>query len=116
MAKRKENPSRTAIIARARKYRKPFCEECGGTSRLAIHHIDGDEKNNSLENLKTLCCSCHIKSHTKTDPNWERHYCIVCGNPVHANGYCTKHYKRVKKSGSPFKLKDSHGKEITMEE
>ena len=73
MAHRKEHPSRTAIIARARKFRKMVCDECGGTNRLAIHHLDGNEESNAPENLKTLCCSCHIKAHEiwQFTSNWK---------------------------------------------
>lgn len=41
------------------------CEGCGGTEwmgeriPLELHHVDGDRKNNNLENLKVLCCNCH---------------------------------------------------------
>jgi len=30
-------------------------------NRLAVHHIDGNRKNNEMENLITLCDSCHRK-------------------------------------------------------
>ena len=29
--------------------------------RLPIHHIDGNKKNNELQNLVSLCCRCHPK-------------------------------------------------------
>ena len=43
------------------------CEECGcnwinpfsNQTILEIHHIDGDRKNNTKENLKVLCPNCH---------------------------------------------------------
>ena len=43
------------------------CEECGWCRvhpiseeiPLQIHHIDGDGKNNTSENLKLLCAACH---------------------------------------------------------
>lgn len=41
------------------------CEECGITTwnkvlaPLELHHIDGNNKNNKLENLKILCSNCH---------------------------------------------------------
>jgi len=31
--------------------------------RLAVHHKDEDKQNNTMENLITLCCSCHAKEH-----------------------------------------------------
>lgn len=48
------------------------CQICGITQResirkynqyLHIHHIDENKKNNKLNNLITLCCSCHGKVH-----------------------------------------------------
>lgn len=43
------------------------CTQCSKTERLRVHHIDhtgGTSKaNNSMENLVTLCISCHSKAH-----------------------------------------------------
>lgn len=52
---------------------KYICQKCNGLfseNRLVVHHKDGKgrnckEKNNSLENLETLCRSCHITIHHK---------------------------------------------------
>ena len=41
----------------------PNCEH--KTDIFHIHHIDYDKKNNSLENLITLCISCHIQTNGK---------------------------------------------------
>jgi len=35
------------------------CQSCYRSSYLCIHHIDGDEENNSEDNLITLCRRCH---------------------------------------------------------
>lgn len=40
---------------------KDACEKCGRTESLDIHHIDGNYKNNSIDNLMCLCRSCHMK-------------------------------------------------------
>lgn len=45
---------------KARKFKKSYCEKCGGTERLEVDHIDGNRSNNELSNLQTLCNSCHI--------------------------------------------------------
>ena len=43
------------------------CQECGHTQkrlgyRLDVHHIDYNKKNNILNNLISLCRSCHIQA------------------------------------------------------
>ena len=48
------------------------CEECGFIpevmAQLEIDHIDGNNKNNDKENLRTLCCNCHaLKSYKMRD-------------------------------------------------
>ena len=46
------------------------CPECGAKEKLRIHHIDGNHKNNTYENLKLLCSKCHYwtqKGHFKKD-------------------------------------------------
>lgn len=73
------------------------CQKCGSTKNLLVHHIDGsgaewsDKANNSLENLQTLCRSCHIGLH-------HRKYfgCLVpgCLKKHHAKGYCSGHQDR----------------------
>lgn len=46
--------------------KKDFCEKCGSKHRrLEIHHIDNNIKNNSLNNLITVCPSCHKEAHYK---------------------------------------------------
>lgn len=57
-----------------RKYLKRSCEKCGAINSdyetysqdgLVVHHIDENVTNNKLENLITLCRTCHSKIHTK---------------------------------------------------
>ena len=50
---------------------KNICESCGNTGqhngkRLVLHldHIDGDNKNNELSNLRMLCPNCHSQTDT----------------------------------------------------
>lgn len=43
------------------------CQICGEHKYLGIHHKDEDKRNSSLDNLVTLCASCHSKLH------WELH-------------------------------------------
>ena len=39
------------------------CQECGTPDDIMVHHIDGDKKNNVVENLLVVCRSCHGKEH-----------------------------------------------------
>lgn len=42
------------------------CQWCGvDCNRLECHHIDGNRRNNSIENLVVICPSCHKKDHYK---------------------------------------------------
>ena len=51
------------------------CLDCEYLSdKLSIHHIDFNKKNNSLENLITLCINCHVKTNGKTKRNFWMHY------------------------------------------
>jgi len=46
------------------------CEDCGLSEwkgqpiPIELEHIDGDNKNNTRENLKLLCCNCHALTPT----------------------------------------------------
>ena len=42
------------------KYR---CRRCARPGRLEVHHQNGRPDDNRLENLVTLCRSCHIEAH-----------------------------------------------------
>jgi len=55
-------------VVRNRDRRKCFgCEktELENGRKLSIHHIDRNKKNNNLNNLISLCDSCHAKTHHK---------------------------------------------------
>jgi 5-methylcytosine-specific restriction endonuclease McrA len=45
------------------KYKKSVCEFCGfipvNACQLDVDHKDGDKRNNSPDNLQTLCANCH---------------------------------------------------------
>jgi len=50
------------------------CTKCGKVKGLIIHHIDGsghdENPNNSMDNLTTLCRSCHMRHHASGDNNY----------------------------------------------
>jgi hypothetical protein len=57
--------SRLQHNARARKLLGCSCEVCGGTHRLAVHHIDEDWTNGAPDNIQTLCSPCHSRHHMR---------------------------------------------------
>ena len=51
------------------------CPDCKGkSSKLDVHHIDYDKKNNNLENLITLCRNCHSKTSGKKKRQYYTEY------------------------------------------
>lgn len=63
----REQVTKGAHLARARRHKKDACEECGTAVGLHVHHEDNDWRNDDLTNLRTLCGSCHLKHHWATD-------------------------------------------------
>ncbi len=56
--------SRTQRMVQARDLAlKEMCECCGGKHKLAIHHVNENWQDNSIENLQTLCVYCHQQWH-----------------------------------------------------
>lgn len=56
---------------------------------LELHHIDGDTRNNLLENLQILCRNCHAQTDNygvKKTPS-RNHYksCLHCSGQMHRN-------------------------------
>ena len=47
------------------KHRKPYCEICGSSENLEVHHIDFNHGNNDVSNLITACESCHRRIHSQ---------------------------------------------------
>jgi hypothetical protein len=56
-----------------RKHKKDYCEQCGfkpdSMRELDLDHINADGSDNRLENLQTLCKSCH-KAKTSLNEEW----------------------------------------------
>ena len=42
---------------------KDLCAKCGSTKDLAIHHVNLEHSDNTLDNLQVLCASCHNSLH-----------------------------------------------------
>lgn len=54
------------------RYKKDHCEKCNfvpvNACQLDVDHIDGNRKNNNIDNLQTLCANCHrLKTHEAKD-------------------------------------------------
>lgn len=53
--------------------RKPHCEKCGFKAKykeqLSVFYVDGNLKNNTILNLRTLCANCQIAI-TKEGLKW----------------------------------------------
>jgi len=64
---RKRKRKAHGITKLFRKVKKENCEICGfipvNSCQLDIHHQDENKKNNSLNNLQTLCANCHRLIH-----------------------------------------------------
>ena len=39
------------------------CSKCGAVDDLVVHHVDGNDRNNKLGNLVTICNACHLDLH-----------------------------------------------------
>ena len=53
-------------------HKKAYCEICGFVAinkvQLDVDHIDGNHRNNEVDNLQTLCANCHrLKTHINND-------------------------------------------------
>jgi len=61
------------------------CVKCGNTENLIVHHLDesgqGENPNNELDNLTTLCRSCHMAIHELETQHKKRIKvnCLYCG-------------------------------------
>ena len=107
---------RIKLLAEGLKENK--CEICGITKWLGnpivcqLHHIDGNNQNNNLENLQILCPNCHSQTENycgSANVNKNKYYCKDCGKEINKGSvYCTicshKHTRKVKDRPSKEKL------------
>lgn len=93
--------------AKAAATAKPACEACGREGRLHVHHVDENPSNNAPSNLRTLCPSCHRKSHSR---NFKADGvtpmpCEHCVRPSVKLGLCATHLTRLRRHGHPLAKK-----------
>ena len=60
-----------------------------------VHHIDGNPRNNAIDNLMLVSASEHAKIHKPALKRHSNKICSIpgCNNPHHAKGLCKKHYR-----------------------
>lgn len=87
------------------------CAICGLTEWqnkpivLQLHHIDGNNQNNSLPNLQLLCPNCHSQTDTycgNANTNTIKYYCKECGKEITKKAtYCpvcaAKHNRKLER-------------------
>ena len=94
------------------------CEICGITEWenknivLQLHHIDGDNTNNEIQNLQILCPNCHSQTdnYCKRKICKDSKYCKICHKKINYNnktGFCRNclHIESLKKIKIPLNPK-----------
>jgi len=85
------------------------CEKCGRTHwegeqiSLQLHHINGDNTDNRLENLQILCPNCHSQTdnycgaNNRHDDVNKKYYCRCCGKEIDKTqtGLCEECYEAL---------------------
>lgn len=82
-----------------------YCEVCQTTEgKFHVHHVNQDPLDNTPSNLRTLCVSCHSRSHSLnwTDDGRMRVDCVYCSEPSMKRGLCFTHLSREKRHGHPL--------------
>lgn len=55
------------------------CEKCGqkDIDFLCVHHINKNRRDNTMENLQTLCANCHHREHWKDSASRKKHILLA---------------------------------------
>lgn len=83
------------------------CERCkneeweGDVIPLELHHINGNNMDNRIENVQLLCPNCHaLTDNYRGKKNKKKFFCKNCGNEItkySKSGYCNKCIKEQNK-------------------
>lgn len=96
-------------------YKEYKCEKCGNTEwygnpiPLELHHINGDNTDNRLDNLQILCPNCHAFTDTYSGKNQKinivKRYCKTCGKELTSGQkvYCSNECRYSNKKETKVK-------------
>ena len=82
-----------------------MCEVCQARdTKFHVHHVDENPLNNDPSNLRTLCISCHCRSHSPSfgEDGKTRKDCVYCSADSMKRGLCFTHLSREKRHGHPL--------------
>lgn len=103
----------TGRRGRSKKYEdlNSFCMLCLKNSMKNLHHIDGDNKNDSIDNLLPVCTKCHGEIHKALGSikkmekgHIYKKLCLCCGvdGEQRYYGYCGPCFDRLGKEVKPL--------------
>jgi len=82
------------------------CNRCGSkTSRLLVHHMDENPRNNNDSNLETLCYQCHGRVHSNMYDGIIKIKCFCGKSSLHGSEFCLKHKTRHYRHKHPLAIK-----------
>lgn len=94
---------------------KNVCLKCGNNGEwmgekitLQLDHINGDRRDNRLENLRILCPNCHTQTKTHSGKRLKKIYICPCCKSIY-NGYgklCIKCFKEKRKEDAAISIED----------
>lgn len=102
------------------------CSECGCATiwnnkplKLQIDHIDGDNLNNKIGNLRLLCPNCHTQTDTYSGRKLRKvvadNYCMDCGKEVHRSSVrCRKCHAKLAHVGHQPKIDWPSNEELEL--
>jgi len=78
------------------KHKCQWGECCNGSTKLVVHHIDFNDRNNDPKNLITLCAACHASFHRRFHIDSDKEDKILNRN-VRKCKYCDTEFREYNK-------------------